>query len=89
MPLPEPSPNTPKTPANKQKFISRCAGDPRAVKEFPDQKQRLAYCYSVWERRKKKASVAVQIANDEYLSDDSVDLTDEEIAQAKSEAQKQ
>ncbi len=42
--------------AEKQKdFVSRCAGDSTMVKEFPNQKQRIAVCYSQF-KRKAKAS---------------------------------
>jgi hypothetical protein len=34
-------------------FISRCMGDATMNKEFPDQKQRAAVCYSYWRKSKK------------------------------------
>ena len=47
MPLPKP-----KTGEKEDKFISRCMS---ALKdEFPDQKQRLAVCYSQWRKPKEK-----------------------------------
>jgi len=32
-------------------YISRCVGNKDMNDEFPDQKQRLAVCYSKWERK--------------------------------------
>jgi hypothetical protein len=48
MPLPKPS----KT-ETEQEFVSRCAGDEMMNKEFKDQKQRLAVCYSQYKIRHK------------------------------------
>lgn len=48
MPLPQPS----KGEAEKD-FISRCAGNSTMVSEYPDNKQRLAICYSQYKRHKK------------------------------------
>jgi len=35
----------------ENEYVSRCVGDNKMEKEFPDQKQRLAVCYSKFERR--------------------------------------
>ena len=43
MPIP-----TPKPGEEKNDFISRCMGSDVMQKEFPDQKQRSAVCYSKW-----------------------------------------
>jgi len=64
-----PIPNK-RTGESKQDFISRCAGDPVMVKEFPDQKQRLATCYSRWGEKKAKATYVVQAEGDEYIFSD-------------------
>jgi len=40
--LPTPSGET------EDEFIGRCMGDPTMNKEFPDQDQRYAVCYSQW-----------------------------------------
>ncbi len=51
-----------KSPSKKQskkEFMSSCMAD--LSKEFPDNKQRAAVCYSKWDEKKSKASV---IAND-------------------------
>jgi hypothetical protein len=45
----------PKKSEEQKKFVSRCVGDSSMVKEFPDQKQRIAVCYSQF-KRKAKAS---------------------------------
>ena len=45
MPLPNPTQSE-----TKNDFISRCAADDKAVEEFPDQKQRIAVCQSIWSR---------------------------------------
>ena len=51
MPLP-----SPKGQQEKDKFVSSCIGDKDMIEEFPDQKQRVAVCYSQWERAKKSKS---------------------------------
>lgn len=45
----------PKKTEKQKDFVSRCAGDSTMVKEFPNQKQRIAVCYSQF-KRKAKAS---------------------------------
>lgn len=65
MPLPTPKKNEPQS-----KFVSRCIGDPTTAKDFPDQKQRIALCYSQWTEHKKKAKATVEINDDEYLIED-------------------
>jgi len=46
MPLPEPKPNE-----NQDEFIERCMGDETMKDEFPDDKQRLAVCFSQWKQK--------------------------------------
>jgi hypothetical protein len=46
MPLPTPSEH------DRSAFISRCMGDARMNKEFPDEAQRAAVCYSHWRKVK-------------------------------------
>jgi len=41
----------PKLHEPKPEFISRCMSDDELVKEFPDNKQRVAVCYSFWNRK--------------------------------------
>ncbi len=50
MPLPSPSKNE-----KQSDFISRCMGNTESNKNFPDQKQRAAVCYSQWKKKKKKS----------------------------------
>lgn len=45
----------PKKTEKQKEFVGRCVGDSSMVKEFPDQKQRIAVCYSQF-KRKSKAS---------------------------------
>lgn len=52
MPIP-----TPSKKESKDDFVSSCMSD--LSKDFPDQKQRAAVCYSKWEDKKSKASVIV------------------------------
>lgn len=46
MPLP-----TPKNDEEEQEFISRCMGDDVMNKDYSDQKQRAAVCYSQWREK--------------------------------------
>jgi len=62
MPLPKP-----KNKEKKTEFVSRCVGDDQAGKDFPDQKQRIAVCYSQWDKAKKEASASVELNDDEFL----------------------
>ena len=48
MPLPKKHKNE-----SEQEFISRCVSDEMMVKDFKDQKQRLAVCYSQFKTRHK------------------------------------
>ena len=57
----------PKNKEKKSEFVSRCIGDNQTGKDFPDQKQRIAVCYSQWDKAKKEASASVELNNDEFL----------------------
>jgi hypothetical protein len=57
----------PKNKEKKSEFVSRCIGDTTINKDFPDQKQRIAVCYSQWEQAKKEASAHVEFENEEFL----------------------
>ena len=46
MPLP-----SPKGQQEKDKFVSSCIGDKDMIEEFPDQKQRTAFCHSQWKNK--------------------------------------
>lgn len=37
---------------DRSAFVSRCMGDSRMLKEFPDESQRAAVCYSKWREAK-------------------------------------
>jgi hypothetical protein len=62
MPLPKP-----KNKEKKSEFVSRCIGDNQAGKDFPDQKQRIAVCYSQWDKAKKDAQVVAGEGDMEFL----------------------
>jgi hypothetical protein len=57
----------PKNKEKKTEFVSRCIGDTQTNKDFPDQKQRIAVCYSQWDKAKKDASASVELNDDEFL----------------------
>jgi len=48
MPLPKPNKSE-----DKNKFISRCVSDSSMKSEFPDNDQRFAVCYSIFDRSRK------------------------------------
>lgn len=57
-----------KSPTPKQKkseYVSQCMSD--LSKEFPDQKQRAAVCYSKWKEKESKASVVVEEDGDSVI----------------------
>ena len=49
MPVPKP-----KDGETKKEFISRCMGNDTMLEEYPDNKQRAAVCYDIWDRKDKK-----------------------------------
>jgi hypothetical protein len=53
MPLP-----SPKKSEKEQEFVSRCMGDDMMNKDYKDQKQRAAVCYSQYKRRIKNKGQA-------------------------------
>jgi hypothetical protein len=53
MPLP-----TPSEKEKEQEFVSRCMGDDMMNKDYKDQKQRAAVCYSQFKRRMKNKGEA-------------------------------
>lgn len=79
MPIPQPNKNE-----EQQKFISRCMGDSVMNKDYTDQKQRAAVCYSTWKRAKKKSKGSVFAGDKEFLFDPQP-LTDKEIQEIKDE----
>jgi len=62
MPLP-----SPKGKEKQNDFISRCMGDNTMGKDFKDQKQRAAVCYSQWEKAKASADVVLGSEGNETL----------------------
>lgn len=54
MPLPKPSKKE-----KQSEFVSKCMGDPMMNKDFPNQKQRAAVCYSQFSK-KSKASESLE-----------------------------
>lgn len=48
MPIP-----APKKGESSKKFVSSCMADSQMLKDYPDQKQRAAVCYSQLEKRSK------------------------------------
>jgi len=55
MPLPKPNPKE-----EQSKFVSRCMSDGIMNKEYSNEKQRAAVCYSQYKRRKKTAKGSVE-----------------------------
>lgn len=62
MPLP-----SPKGKEKQSDFISRCMGDSTMDKDFKDQKQRAAVCYSQWEKAKASADVVLGSEGNQIL----------------------
>ena len=62
MPLP-----TPKGKEKQSDFVSRCMGDNTMGKDFKDQKQRVAVCYSQWKKAKASADVVLGSEDNEVL----------------------
>ncbi len=58
------------TPSKREKrsdFISSCMSDEVMNKDYPDNKQRAAICYSQWERKKSKAGLVAETDNEETI----------------------
>jgi hypothetical protein len=58
---------TPKKSEKQGEFVSRCMGDETMNKDFPDQKQRAAVCYSQF--KKANASLDASESLEEYKND--------------------
>lgn len=41
---------TPRKDETRDEFIDRCMSDEEAKDDFPDNKQRLAFCFTTWRR---------------------------------------
>ena len=61
---------TPRKGEKKDEFISRCMGDEEANADFPDQKQRAAFCYSQWERKGKKKKMSLWLDDEENIDEE-------------------
>jgi len=70
MPIPKPN-------ETESEFVSRCIVDPESVKDFPDQQQRIAFCYSQFESSKKSKVLKKQnkIDRDKWQTDFERQLT--------------
>ena len=59
--MPSPKPNE-----TRGDFVARCYADPKAKRDFPDGTQRLAFCYSQFEKENKK-SESFQTKNYDFI----------------------
>lgn len=67
--MPIPSPRGGKSPESKNEFIARCMGDSIMKTDYKDNKQRIAICFSQWERKKETAAYIISTASDEFIYD--------------------
>jgi len=56
MPMPKP-----KDGESEEEFIGRCMGDDLMNEEYPDEKQRLGICHSIWEKEHKTMTIKTEI----------------------------
>lgn len=52
--MPIPTPQMGKNPEDRNSFIKRCAADSVMNKEFPDNRQKIAVCFSSWKKAHPK-----------------------------------
>lgn len=57
----------PKKSEKQSDFISRCAGNETMNKDFPNTKQRVAVCYSQWQKAKASAMASIGEGDNEIL----------------------
>jgi hypothetical protein len=62
MPLP-----TPNDKEKRSDFVSRCVLSEIVKKDFKSQDQRVAVCYSQYEKAKKKSKATVEFGDDEII----------------------
>ena len=62
MPLPKHKPGE-----DRNKFVSRCMGDPKSKQEFPDTKQRIGYCVKE-AKEDSKGSSLIEDVHDNLLA---------------------
>lgn len=55
---------TPRENETEREFVSRCIIDPEAMADFPDREQRIAFCYSQYERYSKEEQVTKSLEDD-------------------------
>jgi len=66
MPIPEPKPGE-----DKNKFISRCISTLHDMGEFKDQDQRIAVCYSQWEKKdEEQTPIYIKYLNNKEQTND-------------------
>jgi 1,2-phenylacetyl-CoA epoxidase PaaB subunit len=75
----------PKKNEEKDDFISRFMGSELAMKEFPDNKQRVAVAFSQWDRSKKLSEEYFQ--SDENIAKDKADQAKKELQASKLNSQ--
>jgi len=85
MPIPKPKPDE----AEKY-FISRCMDNPIMKKEFPDNKQRIAVCYSSWRGEKKMSKEDITTIGEEEKEDilDELDQLSRNKAKEKEDSER-
>ena len=47
----------PREDENEAEFVARCMGDEEAISDFPENEQRLAFCYAVYARSTEEERV--------------------------------
>lgn len=71
MSLPTPTENE-----NEKEFISRCMSDAEAVRDYPDEKQRLAFCNSFYLNKSQNKDKINNMSNEFVSSSDIVKVDD-------------
>lgn len=49
---------TPHKNEKESEYVSRCSSNPEMISKHPDQKERLAVCYSMFKQHQKKTTSA-------------------------------
>lgn len=53
----------PRKDETKEEFLDRCMSDEEAIQDFPDEKQRLAFCHSQWDNERGGHIVFIEYRN--------------------------
>lgn len=61
MPLPNPNKNE-----EKNKFISRCMSDENIQKDFKNNDQRVAVCFSLFKKAKKNSEASEEVSWEKF-----------------------